>query len=281
MNQLRNNMIRDMQLRKLSPSTQKGYIHSVKGLANYYNCSPDVLSTKQIEDYIFYLFNERKMAIGSCYAVFTGLRFFYTVTLGRDEKSIPIPPVKRSAKLPEILSIDEVERLFIAIRNPKHRAMLMTAYGGGLRVSELVGLKVTDIHSGRMMIRINQGKGRKDRYTLLSKTLLEELRSYWVIKKPKVWLFPGQPSNRPMSRRMAQKAYHKAVEEARIKREGGIHTLRHCFATHLLEAGENVRTIQVLMGHSSILTTMRYLQVTSKSLQGTRSPLDLLNFNRQ
>lgn len=281
MSPLRVKMIRDMQLRELSPGTQKGYINAVKGLANYYNCSPDILSTKQIEDYILHLFNKRRMAIGSCYAIFTGLRFFYTVTLGRDENSIPVPPAKKIAKLPEILSVDEAERLFIALRNPKHRVMLMTAYGGGLRVSELVKLKITDIHSDRMMIRVNQGKGKKDRYTLLPKTLLEELRSYWIIKKPKVWLFPGLPKNRPISSRMAQKVYHKAVEKAGIKREGGIHTLRHCFATHLLEAGENVRTIQLLMGHSSILTTMRYLQVTSKSLQGTQSPLDLLNFNRQ
>jgi len=152
----------------------------------------------------------------------------------------------------------------------------MTVYSGGLRVSEVVRLKVTDIHTDRMMIRVEQGKGHKDRYTLLSKKLLEELRSYWSIKKPPVWLFPGQPKSRPMSSRMAQRVYAKAVKKAGIKRKGGIHTLRHCFATHLLESGEDIRTIQLLMGHKSILTTVGYLQVTSKSLQGTKSPLDLL-----
>lgn len=277
MKQLRNQMIRNMQLRKLAPGTQKSYLNSVKGLANYYHCSPETLSTRQIEDYILYLFNERKMATGSCYAIFTGLRFFFTVTLGRDSSNVPIPPTKKITTLPEILSMVEVERLFSVTHNPKHRVMLMAAYGGGLRVSELVKLKVTDIHSDRMMIRVNQGKGRKDRYTLLPKRLLKELRSYWSIKKPQLWLFPGQPKDRPLSSRMAQKVYHKAIKKAKIKREGGIHTLRHCFATHLLEAGENVRTIQLLMGHRSILTTMRYLQITSKSLKGTRSPLDLMS----
>ena len=277
MSQLRNQMIRDMQLRKFAPGTQKIYLNAVKGLANYHHCSPDILSSGQIEDYILYLFNERKMATGSCYAVFSGLRFFYGVTLGRDSSTIPIPPTKKLAMLPEILSIEQVEKLFSVTHNPKHRVMLMTAYGGGLRVSELVKLKVTDIHSDRMVIRINQGKGRKDRYTLLPKRLLEELRSYWSIKKPKVWLFPGQPKDRPLSSRMAQKTYHIAIKKAGIKRKGGIHTLRHCFATHLLETGENIRTIQLLMGHRSILTTMRYLQITSKSLKGTQSPLDLMS----
>jgi site-specific recombinase XerD len=151
----------------------------------------------------------------------------------------------------------------------------MTAYGGGLRASELVQLKVADIHSDRMMIRVEQGKGRKDRYTVLSKRLLAELRSYWRIKRPDLWLFPGC-ANRQMTREMAYQIYVKATKKAGIKRTGGIHTLRHCFATHLLEAGEDLRTIQLLMGHSSIGTTVRYLQVTSKTLQGTKSPLDLL-----
>ena len=277
MSQLRNQMIRDMQLRKFASGTQKIYLNAVKGLANYHHCSPDTLSSGQIEDYILYLFNERKMATGSCYAIFSGLRFFYGVTLGRDSGTIPIPPIKKLSMLPEILSTKQVEKLFSVTRNPKHRVMLMTAYGGGLRVSELVKLKITDIHSDRMVIRIDQGKGRKDRYTLLPKRLLGELRCYWSIRKPKIWLFPGQGPNKPMSCRMAQKAYHKAVEKAEIKRKGGIHTLRHCFATHLLETGENIRTIQLLMGHRSILTTMRYLQITSKSLKGTQSPLDLMS----
>jgi site-specific recombinase XerD len=268
-------MIREMQLRNFSPMTQRGYLTSVSGLAKHYGRSPDTLSPEEIQDYVIYLLNVRSVAISSCQTILTGLRFFYTETLGQDKSSVPIPPVKSARRLPEILSANELERLFAVVSNVKHRVLLMTTYGGGLRVGEVTRLKVTDIHSDRMMIRVEQGKGRKDRYTLLSKRLLEELRRYWTIKRPKIWLFPGQ-SDRPMSREMAWQIYVKAVKKAGIKRKGGIHTLRHCFATHLLEAGEDLRTIQLLMGHRSIRTTVRYLQVTSKSLQGTRSPLDLL-----
>jgi integrase/recombinase XerD len=268
-------MIRDMQLRNFSPDTQRGYINSVSGLAKHYRRSPDTIGPEEIQDYIIYLLNVRRVAIGSCQTVVTGLRFFYTVTLGQDKSSVPIPPIKNARRLPEILSANELERMFAALSNIKHRMLLMTTYAGGLRVSEVVRLKVTDIHSDRMMIRVEQGKGRKDRYTLLSKRLLDELREYWRIKRPDRWLFPGR-SNGLMTREMAWQIYVKAVKKARIKRRGGIHLLRHCFATHLLEAGVDLRTIQLLMGHSSIRTTVRYLQVTSKSLQGTRSPLDLL-----
>lgn len=225
-----------------------------------------------------HLLNERKLAAGTCHVVLTGLRFFYTVTLERDDSSVPIPSLRSSRHLPEILSSRELKKLFAVVRNkPKHKVLLMLVYSAGLRVSEVVRLKVTDIHSDRMMIRIEQGKGRKDRYTLLSKKVLEELRKYWSIKKPPVWLFPGQRKDRPACTRMAQQIYTEAVKKAGIKRKGGIHTLRHSFATHLLESGENIRTIQLLLGHSSITTTARYLQVTSKTLQGTKSPLDMLN----
>lgn len=276
MSELRKRMIRDMELRNFSPTTQRGYLRAVTGLAEYYHRSPDRISTEEIQDYVVYLLSERKVAVGTCHAIITALRFFYIVRLEQNGASVTIPQIKRETRLPEILGSEQLERLFAAPRNPKHRVLLMTAYGGGLRVSELVHLKVTDIHSDRMMIRVEQGKGKKDRYTLLSKRLLGELRSYWEIKRPPVWLFPGIHLHKPGCARMAQKAYAKAVAKAGITRKGGIHTLRHCFATHLLEAGEDIRTIQLLMGHSSILTTVRYLQVTSKTLQGTQSPLDLL-----
>lgn len=276
MSELRKRMIRDMELRNFSPTTQRGYLRAVTGLAEYYHRSPDRISTEEIQDYVVYLLSERKVAVGTCHAIITALRFFYIVTLEQNGASVTIPQIKRETRLPEILGSEQLERVFAAPRNLKHRVLLMTAYGGGLRVSELVHLKVTDIHSDRMMIRVEQGKGKKDRYTLLSKRLLGELRSYWEIKRPPVWLFPGIHLHKPGCARMAQKAYAKAVAKAGITRKGGIHTLRHCFATHLLEAGEDIRTIQLLMGHSSILTTVRYLQVTSKTLQGTQSPLDLL-----
>jgi integrase/recombinase XerD len=269
-------MIRDMQLRNFSPCTQRGYLRAVTGLAKYYHRSPDIIGPEEVQDYIVYLLSERKLAVGSCHAIITALRFFYTVTLKQDGASASIPQIKRVTRLPEILSPKQLEKLFAAPRNLKHRVLLMTAYSAGLRVSELVHLKVTDIHSDRMMIRVEQGKGKKDRYTLLSKRLLSELRAYWKIKRPAVWLFPGINLHKPACARMAQKVYAQALAKTDIKRKGGIHTLRHCFATHLLEAGIDIRTIQLLMGHSSILTTVRYLQVTSKTLQGTQSPLDLL-----
>jgi site-specific recombinase XerD len=245
-------------------------------LAEYYHRPPDRISTEEIQDYVVHLLSEGRLAVGSCHGIITALRFFYTVVVKQSAATAAIPQIKRVSRLPEILSPEQLERLFAASRNPKHRVLLMTAYGGGLRVGELVRLKVTDIHSDRMMIRVEQGKGRKDRYTLLSKRLLGELRSYWKMKRPVVWLFPGIKRGEPLCARMAQKVYTQSVSKAGITRRGGIHTLRHCFATHLLEAGEDIRTIQLLLGHSSILSTVRYLQVTSKTLQGTKSPLDLL-----
>jgi site-specific recombinase XerD len=275
MAELRKRMIRDMQLRNFSPETQKSYIHSVTGLSKYYGRSPDIISPTEIQDYIIYLLHERKLAIGSCHTIITALRFFYSITLGESKNRAPIPEIKNYRRLPEILSGKELEKLFSVVKNIKHRVILMTTYGAGLRSSEVVHLKVTDIHSDRMMIHVEKGKGMKDRYTLLSKRLLVELRNYWRIKRPKFWLFPSY-KDKPLTRRMTYHIYVDAMKKAGIKRKGGIHTLRHCFATHLLEAGVDLRTIQLLMGHSSIRTTVRYLQVTSKSLQGTRSPLDLL-----
>ena len=275
MAELRKRMIRDMQLRNFSPETQKSYLNSVTGLAKYYRRSPDVVSPAEIQDYVIYLLSERKLAIGSCHTIITALRFFYSVTLGESRDRAPIPEIKNYRRLPEILSGEELEKLFAVVKNIKHRVILMTAYGAGLRSSEVVHLKVTDIHSDRMMIHVEKGKGMKDRYSLLSKRLLAELRNYWRIKRPKLWLFPNY-KNEPLVRHMTYRIYVDAKKKAGIKRKGGIHTLRHCFATHLLEAGEDLRTIQLLMGHSSIRTTVRYLQVTSKSLQGTKSPLDLL-----
>ena len=219
MSELRKRMIRDMQLRNFSPGTQRGYLRAVAGLAEYYHRSPDSIGPKEIQDYIVYLLSERELAVGSCHGTISGLRFFYTVTLEQDGASVAIPQIKRETRLPEILGPEQLEHVFAAPRNPKHRVLLMTAYSGGLRVSELVNLKVTDIHSDRMMIRVEQGKGRKDRYTLLSKRLLSELRAYWKIKRPPVWLFPGIHLHKPGCARMAQKAYDQAIAKADITRK--------------------------------------------------------------
>jgi len=275
MTELRERMIHDMRARALSPKTQYGYLKAVEGLAKHYRRSPDTICQREVEDYVAHLFFERKYASGSCHGALTGLRFFYMITLGLKPNEFFLPSLRRSSSLPDILSTQEVGRLLTCVKNPKHQALLMTTYGGGLRVSEVVRLRVTDIQRDRMMIRVEQGKGHKDRYTLLSKRVLTALRTYWKIKRPQVWLFPGY-TDRPMAVRTPQVVYQRAIEKAGIQRKGGIHTLRHCFATHLLEAGVDLRTIQLLMGHRSIISTMRYLHVTSKSLQGTSSPLDLL-----
>jgi integrase/recombinase XerD len=277
MTELRRRMIRDMQARNLAPSTQEGYLWAVAGLAKYRHESPDRIGDEEIHDYIVHLLVERRYKVGTLQSVLTGLRFFYTVTLGRDGKSVPLPSFRGERRLPEILSARELERLFQAAITDRDRVLLMAAYGGGLRVSEVVRLKVSDIQSDRMMIRVEQGKGRQDRYTILPKRLLTELRGYWRVYRPGELFFPGRDLERPLSRRTAQRIYMLATQRANISRGGGIHTLRHCFATHLLEVGVDIRTIQLLMGHRSILTTMRYLQVTRKTLEGAQSPLDLLS----
>jgi len=270
-------MINDMILRRFSPKTQQAYVAAVAGLAKFYKQSPEKIDKQMVKEYLLYLTRDRKLSWNSCNVAVSGLRFFYTQTLGMDSMYLNIPPRKGDHPLPEILSTEEIEKLFSVLSNQKHRAMLMTTYAAGLRVSEVVSLKVADIDSKRMMIRVRQGKGRKDRYTILSGRLLKELRIYWRIFRPKEWLFfSGKDYIRPLSVSSLQRIYNDAKEKAGITKGKGIHTLRHCFATHLLEAGVDLRTIQTLMGHSVITTTMVYLQVTRKHLSSTQSPLDLL-----
>ncbi len=276
MRELRQKMIDEMTIRGFAPKTQEAYISAVSGLTGYYKQSPEKITKKMVKGYLLYLIKDRDLAWNSCNVVVSGLRFFYTHTIGRKEVSLSIPARKTIRRLPEILSKEELEKLFGALSNQKHRTLLMATYASGLRVSEVVGLKVTDIDSKRMMIRVQQGKGRKDRYTILSERLLKELRIYWKMYHPTVWLFSGQDKSRPLTTRTAQSIYNHAREKAGITRGNGIHTLRHCFATHLLEYGVNIRTIQTLMGHTSIQTTMIYLQVTRKQISETQSPLDKL-----
>jgi len=274
---MREKLIKEMTLRRFSPHTQRAYISSVAGLAQYYNKSPEKITKQMIQDYLVYLMQERQLAWSSCNAIVCALRFFYIQTLGMDSMFLSIPPRKKVAQLPEILSTEEVERLLGALKNQKHRTVLMTAYAAGLRLSEIVKLKLADIDSKRMMIRVRQGKGSKDRYTILSKRLLEQLRIYWAMYQPSEWLFNGTKSGYRMSPSTGAAIYYNAKKKAGIQKGKGIHTLRHCFATHMLEAGVDLRTIQVLMGHSSIMTTVVYLKVTRKQLCSTQSPLDLLN----
>ena len=276
MSELRTRMVNAMVLRRFSPRTQQAYVGAVRGLAAYYHIPPDQLDAQQVQDYLLYLTADKQLAWSSINVAVSGLRFFYHATLGWEPMRLVIPPRKRPSTLPEVLSGEEVERLLQAPSNPKHRVLLMTTYATGVRVSELVRLRVSDIDSARMMVRVEQGKGGKDRYTVLSARLLTELREHFRRVRPQKWLFFGTDSARPLSSSSVQRVFTAAKKCAGITRGQGIHTLRHCFATHLLEAGVDVKVIQDLMGHSSILTTMRYLQVTRKTISATHSPLDLL-----
>jgi len=268
-------MIRVLQLHRLSSTTMKAYLTSVTQLANHWGRSPDELSVEQVRDFIHYLITERKLSFSSCNQRIAGINFFYRHVLGRTGFQLNIP-TKREGRLPEPLSREEISRLVAVARNLKHRALLMTTYGAGPRVGELVALKPQDIHSERMLLRINQGKGRKDRYTLLSPRLLEELRSYWAAYRPRTWLFTNQHNNGPLPKSTAQQMFYDLKRRAGITHGHGIHSLRHSFATHLMEAGTPLPTIQRLMGHASLNTTAKYLHVTAKHVGGIGSPLDLI-----
>jgi len=272
---LRQKMIVDMQLRRFAELTKKAYVNAVYGIAKYFRISPDLITAKQLQEYILHLMNDRKLVWTSINQITAALRFFFTTTIDRPDLSVSIPPRKTPKHLPQILSRDELLALFTSLRNQKHRTLLMTAYATGLRLYEMTNLKVTDVDSSRMMIRVEQGKGNKDRYTILSPLLLKELRSYWLKYRPHPWLFPSTHSNK-MNRYTAQLIFKKAQRLARIKKNVSFHTLRHCFATHLLEAGVDLRTIQIIMGHVSIKSTALYLHVAKKHIGATKSPLDLL-----
>lgn len=281
MSELRERMIREMQLRRLSERTQEAYLWAVRRLAKHYMRPPDQISDREVQDYVLYLMNERRASWSTCNQFVSGAKFFYHTTLGRTSISLMLPPRKSEQRLPEILSAEELKRIFSVTTNLKHRTLLKTLYATGLRVSEAVQLKVTDIDGGRMTVRVEQGKGRKDRYTTLSPRLLQDLREYWRAYRPPHWLFPGQPPERHMPSETAYSIYIKAKLKAGVKKDGGIHALRHAFATHMLEAGVDLRTLQELLGHRSIGTTQRYLHVTRKSLGTPENPLDLLALSKK
>ena len=276
MTALRQRMIKDLTVRGLAENTQKAYLRAVTALARHYRRSPERISAQEVQDYLLYLHQERHLSWQSCNVARHGLRFFYRITLARPEAHFYIPGAKEPSKLPQVLSNEELVRLFTVSTNAKHRAVLMSAYAAGLRASELARLKVTDIDSQRMCLRVEQGKGQKDRYVPLSPRLLEQLRAYWRRCRPQGWLFPGRPNERPLTRHTLAWVYHRAKDKAGITKPGGIHTLRHCYATGLLEAGVELCVIQRLLGHRSIRTTMRYLHLAQDKTTTTTSPLDLL-----
>jgi integrase/recombinase XerD len=277
MSALRKQMQADMAVRGLAPRTQKAYLDAVAAIARHYHRPPDTLSIAEIEQYLHHLIAERQRSWSTTNQAVCALRFLFHVTLKRPEVALHIPTRRAGSRQPEILSRDEVGRILNAARQPMHHAFLMTAYAAGLRVSEACHLRCADIDSGRMMIRVVAGKGSRDRYTLLSAPLLAQLRIYWKYARPQGWLFP-KPSrpDQPFEIQTAQRIFYRCKRTAGIAKQGGIHGLRHAFATHLLESGVDLHTIQRLLGHADISTTPRYLHLKQSALASTGSPLDLL-----
>ncbi len=276
MTPLRQRMLEDMGIRNLAENTQSAYLQQIAAYSRYFNRSPDQLGPEAIRTYQLYLMEVRALTPSSICVATGALRFLYKVTLKRSWAVEEIPMPKRPRKLPEILSPEEVMHFLNAITNHKHRAILMTAYAAGLRVSEATHLKVTDIDSQRMMLRVEQGKGMKDRYVMLSPRLLDVLRSYWKSARPTQWMFPGEVPGQPITREAVGLACQKARRDAGITKPITPHSLRHAFATHLLESGADLRTIQLLLGHRSLATTARYLKVATSTVCATASPFDLL-----
>jgi integrase/recombinase XerD len=284
MSPLRQRMTEDMQVRNLALNTQLSYVQQVSLFARHFNKSPELLGPEEIRAYQVHLTNEKRLAPASVIIAVSALRFLYKVSLKKDwtfEDVIPGPKIPQ--KLPVVLSPEEVFQFLGSIGNTKHRAILTTCYAAGLRISEAIHLKPTDIDSQRMVIRVEQGKGRKDRYVMLSPKLLETLRGYWRAVRPSGdWLFEGDVAGQPIKRSSVEQACQKARQTSRIRKPITPHSMRHAFAVHLLEAGTDaertcrVRRIQLLLGHRSLATTARYLRIATSKVCSISSPLDLL-----
>jgi integrase/recombinase XerD len=275
MSPLRRRMIEDMTIRNLSPATQRSYLHAISKFSRHFDRSPDRLGMEEVHAFQVHL-----VATGiswpSLNQIVCALRFFYGVTLGQATIPERIAYAREPQKLPVVLSADEVVRFLEAIPSLKSRTALTTVYAAGLRVSEAVMLKIADIDSSRMVIRVEQGKGGKDRYVMLSLQLLRILRGYWRLARPKRWLFPGRDEDRPLEPTTLHAACRSARAAAGLAKEVTPHTLRHSFATHLLENGTDIRIIQVLLGHANLQSTARYARVATKTISQTPSPLDRL-----
>jgi integrase/recombinase XerD len=283
MTALRQQLIQELVLRGMSDRTQEAYIHQVYHLAKFYRLSPDKLSEEQVRQYLFHLAVERKLAASTVNQAVNAFRFFYGRVLHRDMEVLrkALPHGRKSIRRPEVFSIQELEKLFtIGSVHPKHRAFLMTVYGGGLRLGEACRLKFEHVDRARMQLRVDLGKGRKDRYTLLSPGLLAELDRYWRICRPRHWLFPSvRDPHMSLPDGTGQRIYYAAVERAGLRRKGGIHALRHSFATHLVEAGVELPVLQRLLGHKSLSTTTVYLHVRQERLAQIKGPLELLDLS--
>jgi integrase/recombinase XerD len=275
MSPLRRRMIEDMTVRNLSPATQRSYVHAVSKFSRYFGRPPDRLDLEDVRAFQVHLVSTG-ISWPALNQIVCALRFFYGVTLGHGEIPERIPYAREPRKLPVVLSADEVVRFLEAVPSLKTRAALTTAYAAGLRASETVGLKVGDVDSGRMVIRVEAGKGGKDRYVMLSAQLLGILRTYWRLAQPRHWLFPGRAEMKPIDVQVLYAACRSACKAAGLDKRVTVHTLRHSFATHLLESGTDIRIIQVLLGHNNLSTTARYTRVSNGLIRRTESPLDRL-----
>jgi len=278
---LRQRMIDDMTMRKLNPKTQVGYLRAVIKFTRFFGGSPDLASAEDLRTFQLHLV-EQGVSSTTINATLTGLTFFFGVTLDRPSALKKMSRVRQAQKLPQVLSVEEVERLLAGANNPKHRAALAVAYGAGLRASEVVHLKMADIDSDRMILRVNQGKGQRDRYAMLSPSLLQILRAWWRRGHAQGkmlrggWLFPGRNPLNPLSTKQLNHACHLAATKAELDKRISMHTLRHSFATHLLENKVDIRVIQVLLGHRKLETTARYSHVATRMLGEVTSPLEHL-----
>ena len=277
MTPLRRRMIEDMQIRNLAPHTQRAYLQQISQLARHFGKSPELLGPDDIRAYQLYLVRDRQLAASSILVAVAAIRFLYTVTLRREwNVEAVIPTCRKPQRLPVVLSREEVGRFLAAVEMLKHRVILTVCYAAGLRISEAVRLTPAAIDSQRMVIRVDEGKGRKDRYVMLSPMLLDILRSYWRTARPKAWLFPGDLPGQPISTCAVEIACKKARQQSDIAKLVTPHSLRHAFAVHLLEAGADLRTIQLLLGHRCLSTTACYLRLATNKVCATASPLDVL-----
>jgi site-specific recombinase XerD len=273
---LRQRMIEDMSLRHFGEKTQKDYIRAVKNLTIFLGRSPDTATAEDLRLFQLHLTESRVRPPTINFTV-TALRFLFTVTLDRADAIKHLTFVAEPRKIPVVLSPEEVARFLEAAPGVKYKAAFSVAYGAGLRVSEVAALRVSDIDSERMMLRVEQGKGRKDRHAMLSPVLLELLRDWWRIARPKAWLFPGRDPLQPMSTRQLNRACHAAADMAEISKRVSPHTLRHSFATHLLEQNVDIRVIQVLLGHAKLETTALYTRIATNTIRAVMSPLERLS----
>jgi len=277
MGKLHDQMSEDLVLKAYSPHTQRAYLRCARHFAKHYMRSPEEMGAQEVRDFLLHLVRDRQASPATLDMYVNALKFLYNITLKRPEVVKGISHPKRPKTLPVILSPEEVLRIFAAIRSVKHKAIIATAYAAGLRIFEVCGLRLADIDSQRKRIHVRSGKGKKDRYVMLGESLLDLLRQYYQKARPQgAYLFPGYNPQRPICTTAVSQLLRKVVRQAGLTKKVSMHTLRHCFATHLLEAGTDIRILQVLLGHSSIRTTLRYTHITDRLVQKLVSPLDMI-----